>query len=350
MRYISYFLTVASLCLTLVSSEASAQELTDVINRTGEIALEENEEVFTDRVNVRVEDDKLLISDTRENQVREYARDGTLLNYFGADDPEAPGGFWFPSTPLRMSEDTILVPNTGNGSLSLVDENGNLLERHTRIAKSGDFDVAPLPVDGHVLFVGSANGRQGTPNFLHHLDPSSGEVTKSFYPLPDPFGSHAGILYTISPIVNADVYQDRIAVGFLLSDSITLFEADGTPLGEIEPTLSSFEEVEQTEERPERGEFQQELVRRSLFNTLFWLNDETLLVQFTNSYFDDQDERQLNNVLAAVTTEGEVLFEIEDTPRLLAVDQETGDLFFAHPDHDFESHWRVGRIREEVLP
>ncbi len=54
--------------------------------------------------------------------------------------------------------------------------------------------------------------------------------------------------------------------------------------------------------------------------------------------------------MAAVTTEGEVLFEVEDTPRLLAVDPETGELFFAHPDHDFESHWRVGQINEQLLP
>lgn len=341
---------IALLALCCIPSESSAQGLTDVINWTDEITLEENDEVFTDRVNVRVENNRFLISDTRENQVREYARDGTLLNYFGDDDPEAPGGFWFPSTPLRMSDDTILVPNTGNGSLSLVNENGNLLERHTRIAKSGDFDIAPLPVDGHVLFVGSANGRQGTPNFLHRLDPMSGEVTNSFYPLPDAFGSHAGILHTISPIVTADVYQDRIAVGFLLSDTITILDINGNVIGRIEPGFSTFRKVEQTEEMPERGEFQQELVRRSLFNTLFWLNEETLLVQFTNSYFDDQGERQLNNVLAAVTTDGEVLFEVDNTPRLLAVDQNTGELFFAHPDHDFESHWRVGQVKEEVLP
>lgn len=341
---------IALLTLVCIGPEANAQELTDVISWTGEITLEENEEVFTDRVNVRIEEDRFLISDTRENQVREYARTGELLNYFGEDDPEAPGGFWFPSTPLRMSEDTILVPNTGNGSLSLVDQNGTLLERHTRIAKSGDFDVEPLPTAHHVLFIGSAEGRRGTPDFLHHLDPSSGEVMNSFYPLPDAFGSHAGILYTISPIVTADVYSSRIAAGFLLSDSITLFDTDGTRLGEIEPALSTFKELEQTEEMPERGAFQQELIRRSLFNTLYWINDETLLVQFTNSYFDDEGERQLNNVLAAVTTEGEVLFEIEDAPRLLAVDQDSGDLFFAHPDHDFESHWRVGQIRDGVLP
>ncbi|PEN07692.1 hypothetical protein CRI93_06835 [Longimonas halophila] len=345
---ITYFIVL--FVLFSILPEAYAQELTDVINWTGEITLEENEEVLTDRVNVRVEDNRFLISDTRENQVREYARDGTLLNYFGADDPQAPGGGWFPSTPLRMSEDTILVPNKGNGSLSLVDENGNPLERHTHIAKSGDFDVASLPVDGHVLFVGSANGRQGTPNFLHHLDPSSGEVTKSFYPLPGAFGSHAGFLYDISPIVRVDVYAGKIAVGFLFSNNITLLDIDGTLLDEIEPTLSSFKKVEQTEEMPARDEWEEELARRSLSNTLYWLNGETLLVQFTNSYFDDQGERQLNRVLAAVTTEGEVLFEIEDTPRLLAVDQETGDLFFAHPDHDFESHWRVGQVKEEVLP
>lgn len=350
MRHI--FCSIAFLLISsiLVFPKANAQELTDIINWTGAIILEENEEVFTDRVNVRVEADGFLISDTRENQVREYARTGELLNYFGEEDPEAPGGFWFPSTPLRMSEDTILVPNTGNGSLSLVDQNGNLLERHSRIAKSGDFDVATLPVDGHVLFVGSANGRQGTPNFLHHLDPSAGEVTKSFYPLPDAFGSHAGFLYDISPIVRADVYSGKIAVGFLFSNRITLFDIEGTLLAEIEPTLSSFKKVDQTEVMPERDEWQEELARRSLFNTLFWLNDETLLVQFTNSYFDEQGERQFNDVLAAVTIEGEVLFEIEDTPRLLAVDPDTGELFFAHPDHDFESHWRVGQIREEVLP
>ena len=54
--------------------------------------------------------------------------------------------------------------------------------------------------------------------------------------------------------------------------------------------------------------------------------------------------------MATVTTGGEVLFEVEDTPRLLAVDPETGAPFFAHPNHDFESHWWVGQISDEVLP
>ncbi|MGM0705338.1 MAG: hypothetical protein ACQETP_05405, partial [Bacteroidota bacterium] len=309
-----------------ISSEASAQELTDVINWTGEITLEENEEVLTDRVNVRVESDRFLIGDPRENQIREYTREGELLNYLGEDDPEAPEGFWFPVAPLRMDDGTLLVPNTGNGSLSVLDESGTLIERHSRVSTSSTFSVEPLPVGEKVLFVGSTEGRQGTPDFLHHLDPMSAEVEKSFYPLPDAYGTHAGFLYEIAPILAADVYSERIAVGFLLSDTIALLDIDGNVLNEIEPDFSNFKTVEQTEEFPDRDERQAELVRRSLFNTLFWLNDETLLIQFTNSYFDDQDERQLNNVLAAVTTEGEVLFEIEDTPRLLAVDQEAGGL------------------------
>lgn len=361
MRHIFYSLAVIPLCLTLVSLEATAQELTDVIHWTDEITLEENEEVFTDRLNVRVEPDRFLISDRGEDQVREYTRDGELLNYFGEDDPQAPGGLQFPSAPLRMNNDTILVPSTGNGSLSIVDQNGNLLERRSRVAGGLTFSVEPLSRNGQVLFVGhNGEGREdtsglreapeGTPYFLNHLDISSGEVTKSFYPLPDPYGSHAGLLYSFSPIVNTDVYSERIAAGFLLSNTIALFDIDGTHLGDVEPALSAFKEVEQTEEQPTRDEWEAELVRRSLFNTLFWLNDETLLIQFTNSYFDDQDERQLNRVLAAVTTEGDVLFEVEDTPRLLAVDPETGDIFFAHPDHDFESHWRVGQVKEEVLP
>ena len=356
---ITYF--VASLALFCLLPEATAQELTDVIHWTDEITLEENEEVFTDRLYVRVEPDRFLISDRGEDQVREYTRDGELLNYFGEDDPQAPGGLQFPSAPLRMNNDTILVPNARDGSLSIVDPNGNLMERRSRVAGGLTFSVEPLLEDGKVLFVGH-NGEsrndasdvreapEGTPYFLNHLDISSGEVTKSFYPLPDPYGSHAGFLYSTSPIVNADVYSERIAAGFLLSNTISLFDIDGTHLGDVEPALSAFKEVEQTEEQPTRDEWEAELVRRSFFNTLFWFNDETLLIQFTNSYFDDQDERQLNHVLAAVTTEGEVLFEVEDTPRLLAVDQDTGGLFFAHPDHDFESHWRVGEIKETMLP
>ncbi len=58
---------------------------------------------------------------------------------------------------------------------------------------------------------------------------------------------------------------------------------------------------------------------------------------------------QLRWNLAAVTPNGEVLFEITDTPQLFAVDPETGELFFSHPDHDFENHWIVGRLKPEVV-
>lgn len=337
--------------LFIFSISVNAQELSDAVEWTDEITLEENDEVFTDRVNVRVESDRFLIGDLRENQIREYTREGELLNYLGEDDPEAPEGFWFPVAPLRMDDGPLLVPNTGNGSLSVLDESGTLIERHSRVSTSSTFSVEPLPVDGQVLFVGSTEGREGAPNFLHHLDPMSAEVENSFYPLPDAFGSHAGILYTVSPIVVADTHAGQIAAGFLLSNEITLFDGDGETVGTFEPEFATFKTVEQTDEMPDgREELNQEFVRRSLFNTLFWLNEETLLVQFTNSYFDDQGDRQLNRILAAVTTNGEVLFEVENTPRLLAVDPDTGELFFAHPDHDFESHWRVGEIREDVLP
>jgi len=346
MRVLCVLVIVSGLLLP----EVKAQELADVINWTGEVTLEENDEVFTDRIRVRVEPDGFLIADEGEEQVREYTRSGELVNYFGEDNSEAPGGLRSPSAPLRMDDDTILVPNMGNGALSLFDANGNPLERHERIAKSSTFLIEPLPIDDRVLFVGPADSPQGTPSFLHHLDPASGEIKESFYPLPDEFGSHAGLLYVVSPMAVADTYQNAIAVGFLLSNEISLFDRSGNKLSTVEPDFTYFKEVNQTYEQFSRDELDQEFVRRSLFNTLFWLNEETLLVQFTNSHFDNQGERQIDRVLAAVTTDGEVLFEINDTPRLLAVDSENGELYFADPDHDFESHWRVGRINGQFLP
>lgn len=75
-----------------------------------------------------------------------------------------------------------------------------------------------------------------------------------------------------------------------------------------------------------------------------------ILVQYYDLREISREGGDTRWTLAAVSTRGDLLFEITDTPQLFAVDDQTGDLFFRHPNHEAEDHWIVGQLRTGVLP
>ncbi|WP_456428658.1 hypothetical protein [Rhodocaloribacter sp.] len=335
------------ICIGAVGS-VSAQEITDVIEWTDSLNLEEPDGIFTVSPEVRIDPrGGFIVTDFKESQVRLYTRSGKLKTYFGEKGTQAPGALRGPVAALRLSSGRILVPELLNGNLSLFGEDGTFLKRHIRVVAGGTNRVQDLPGED-VLLIGTEKLIPGSHPLLHRFHPETGNIRRSFFPHPIPLGSYENYLFTVGKIATADVRDDTIVAAFALLNRLYFFDLDGNLKREVELPLSHFRKME----KPDREVDSREIVAReakehSRAQNVFWLDDRIILFQ----YYDSTDlfRGGIRWKLAAVTPEGEVLFDIADTPQLFTVDPKTQELFFSHPDHDFENYWIVGRLRSQVV-
>lgn len=332
---------------------AYAQPLTDVVKWTESIQLEEPENVYTVSPEIRIDPaGGFIVTDIQESQVRLYDRDGTLRHYFGEQGGEAPGSFDSPTAALRLSSGQILVPDRGNGHLSLFEEDGTFVERYANVVRPGTHQVFPLVDEKVVLLVGSEGldnheaTVRATPHLFHRYDVEANRVVNSFFPYPMSPGTHEGYLFTIGQIAAADVRSQHIVGAFALSSTLYFFDTEGNSIREVTLALEGFQPFE----APPSSLTQEELLEvsesHSRISDVFWIDDETILIQYFEFEDIGWDGASVQWNLAAATLEGEVLFEISDTPQLFTVNPETGKLFFSHPDHDFENHLIVGQLAD----
>lgn len=321
-----------------------AQELTDVIEWTGSLELEEPDGLYTVSPEVSIDPyGGFIVSDFDESQVRLYARTGELTASFGEKGTQAPSALHGPDAALRLPTGQILVPELLSGNLSLFGEDGRFLKRYTRILSGGTNQVRDLPGED-VLLVGARDLAPGSHPLLHRFDPETGEVKQSFFPHPIPLGSYGNYLFTVGNIACADVRGETIVAAFALLNRLYFFNLEGDLTQHIEVPLTHFRVME----KPGRALTSREAVAEEMRGHskvvgVFWLDDRVILVQ----YFDSLDAftGELRWNLSAVTPEGDVLFDVSDTPQLFAVDPETQELFFSHPDHETENVWAVGRLK-----
>ncbi|RME28524.1 MAG: hypothetical protein D6806_02760 [Deltaproteobacteria bacterium] len=325
-----------------------AQDLDDVVEWIGSLELEEPEGVFTVKPYVRIDPQGgFIVTDFKEGQVRLYTRSGKLKTYFGEKGTQAPGALSGPAEALRLPTGEILVPDIITGNLVLFDEQGRFLRQYTRIVVSGTVRVLALP-DGDVLLIGSKVMAPGAHPLLHRFDPKTGTIRHSFFPHPIPLGSYKNYLFSVGQIVEADVRDNTIVATFSILNKLYFFDLDGNLKREVELPLSHFRKLRKPDrEIASRDIFAEELKKHSAVSDLFWIDDRIIVL----SYFDaiDPEVGASRWNLAAVTPEGKVLFEVTDTPRLFAVDPETRELFFSHPEHETENYWIVGRLRDQVV-
>lgn len=344
MRLHTLFLSV--LLVFLSAFPASAQEFGDVVAWQDSLTLQEPEGVYTVQPRVRLDPKGgFIVTDFDESEVRLYTSDGTLTSRFGTPGGQSPTSLSGPAAAVALPTGRILVPEILNGNLSLFERDGSLVEEYRTVVSQGTNRLQTFP-DGSVLLIGSKTLSPGAHPLLHRFDPATGETTASFFPHPVPLGEYGGYLFGIGDIASADIRGDRIVAAFGLEPTLYVFNADGQSQRTTELSIPHFTAVPDiTGSVDSRREFTEITENHSQITDVFWLHDDVVLLQYYDSVDFNVGRVQWN--LAGVTLDGEVLFDLVDTPRLFAVHPDTGDLFFSHPAYDFENRWAVGRLTPE---
>lgn len=311
------------------------------------IEIEETDDAFVVNPEIRVGKDQLIVAD--ESQIRIYDLDGSLLMQMGEPGDQAPGALQMPMPAVQLSSGTYAVPDALTGNLSLFEEDGTFIDRHTRVvAPAGTHEVVLLPGTDDVLMVGADQVVRGEASpLLHQFNPEDGEVKQSFFPHPIPLGEYGDLLFSLGKIANVDIRNDRIAATFRVLPSLFIFDLNGEPIERLDYPLRSFRNPD-PDQLSSREEWSGFMLEHSFVSNVFWLNDDVLLLQYKDFEEFGEDGSVTNWRLAAVNLDGDVLFEWIDTPRLFGIHPETRKMYFQDPDAEVPNRLKVGQFSEHV--
>jgi hypothetical protein len=135
------------------------------------------------------------------------------------------------------------------------------------------------------------------------------------------------------------VRGDSVAAIFARADTVYLFHLNGDALSKLRIPFVNFRHV--TEPPPGRNDPTAEIRWRGSYSTvsrIYWAADGTFFVQYYN-----MDAFAPRWGLLHMSRSGDLLFDLVDSPRLLAV---LGDqrLLFEGPS-DAPERWRVATLR-----
>ena len=317
----------------LFASSLSAQSvgpLQNYVDIVGSIALEESDSVVTVTPIVKADSEGFLIADAREAQVRLYGKNGRLKKLL-ARRGSGPGEVGVPMAILRRGDRTILVMDMGSASMIRLSPEGEEIDRYPM--RFPAFGLLSLGED--VLVVGKPSFQDFPfPDLLHRWDGK--DVVEGFFPAP--ITERTEKLSRSYSFASADIRGDTIVASYALSDTLYFYHTGGEF---IDQTPLDLEHWSLPEEDPsggvgsgERRKWRESLTRIS---DVYWLEDGTFLVQYVG-----HRDRELQWRLSHVTRDGEVLFDVKDTPRLLTVD---GDLLYFVDAHSLtEDRWVVASL------
>jgi hypothetical protein len=292
-----------------------------------EIRLEESRAVIN--VGPRVvwrADGSLLIADEQETQFRHYAADGRLITAFGGRG-EGPGEFeqgFLHVVPLAAG---MSLGIDGGGRFARFDSLGTL-------AGTGRLPVvsvmdADAVGDSALVLVGRRTDGD-VPGRIHLWHFALERVVASFFELP-PLRS---ILAPVS--LNAGARGLLITLG--LRDTVFVVSPAGERLATLPVPSDYLRRFVEPVGQPPRDWFQ----TFSVIRDGFWLADGSMLIQ----YFDfGPDNNSATFSLVRMHADGRKLFELRDTPMLLAVDARGERLLFVAPGSLTPNVLRVARLR-----
>lgn len=300
------------------------------------ISLEESDEVINvaPYVAPRPDGDGFVVVDQREARARLYAPDGRLVRQFGRKG-RGPGEFQRPIAGYQLAGGELVVADMANGLLHFRDPDS--LRSASQPAVRPLYGVRPLS-DSLVLVAGRGVGEHDRAPLLQVWDLARGEPVHSFFRTPG--DSIQRIAARNFGWVGTDVRGDTIAAVFALADTLYLFDRAGRPLNAIPLRLRGFRPITElpgaAADDPVRlGEWLEQFV---FLNSVFALPDGSFLVQ---SERPRGSESTWN--LAHVSPEGRTTFDLQNTPRLLAVHGD--DLYFVDPSAEAPNRWIVARLR-----
>jgi len=306
-----------------------------LFHRIGTIDLEENEEVINVSPTVDVDDDgSFLIADGRESRVRIYRPRGSLVTQFGMEG-EGPGEFGTPTRVWRQPDGGLMVVDMSRGFMEF-DSSGHRYLRGSAIPVQMLYTADPLSVD-FTLVAGLLRGSKDPRPLLHVWDRETESFLQSFFPTPgDSLTRLAARNFGWADFARRG---DSIAAISAFTDTLFLFDPAGQELGRVPLPIRDFRRIRSYNPRGSPVELDEWLGELHLLVDVHWLSDGSFLVQYQRPRGADNEWNLLRTTVA-----GDRVFDLRNTPELLAVD---GDrLFFVDPQSLTPNRWAITRLRE----
>lgn len=339
------FVGTAVLVLSLAPAAALGQaaSLDEVLDPVGELRLEETTERLV--VQPHMVPDPTggwLYWDSRAQDVRLFDRDGGLRAAFGREG-DGPGEFQRPVGVTRMPDGRLVVLDgrgisvwTPGGDSLLVDIASGLL-RPRGIASIGSHQVA--------IMVAPTASENGSPPLLHHFDLAQRSVVRSYFRLELKDLDRTAALSVQGPPPMS--VADSLALVLPPFDSIWVVPVGGEGVTRRLPISATAVRSSPSTEALSAGSaaFRPWIYESTFAGRTYRLRDGGWLVQ-TWGLRQDGPFRGL----ARLDPTGSLVWEVDRTPELLAVDPATGEILLWDPEGLDPGRVQVVRERQPVLP
>lgn len=310
----------------------------DVVHVVRDVDLQEAKGVIN--VSPRVTPDPrggFLVADSQEGQIRLYSSSGALLRHFGRVG-RGPGEFRHVTAAARLPSGDIVAADMA-GVLTIFDELGSRVLRTSRTPLGPLYSLAVLDED-HVALTGRIGGTPGSP-LVHVWDLRAERLVRSFFRAPAPPPGFEGA-YAFAGSADLAVRGDTVAVVFALTDTIYLYERDGTPVGKVPWTARHFRPITKPMPRgvaPAR--FQRWTESFSAAAQLFWEPDGDFNVAFFDMIGHEATWRLIH-----MDRSGSEFLEIPDAPKLLSITPTDSSLVFMRPGSEEPNLWSIAYLRK----
>ncbi len=318
------------------SGQPPLSAVEEVIEWGRSVELEETADVINVSPHVNVDPrGGYIVADRREAQVRLYTPSGSLAARFGRRG-HGPGEFERVVAAVRLASNEILAADM-SGRVTFFDSTGSNALRTQRLPLSPLYDLAVYD-DSLVLLTGQITGEEGSP-LVHVWNARSGEVLRSFF-RPTPSSPDMARAYAFTGFADVAVRRGTIAVSFALSDTLRFYDIQGRELRQRAIPFRGFRPLRKAMPESDQREAIASWVEEfSSISQIHWSADGTLFVQ----YFD-MDGHEPRWRLAALQEPANLLFELVDSPHLLAITADDS-LVFADPSRDGFDTWLIGRLK-----
>lgn len=326
MKYINPLILILVFPLSLAAQSYSANF--DVhFNVNSVIELEQNDEsiiiypmYYIDR------NGNILTADIRLNQVKVFNENGSFIKKFGREG-RGPGEFTNLISAIRLQNENILAADV-SGRLTLFSADGvDILDTYkTSIIPL--MRIHELNNDQVLLF-----GRGGTDDvsdLIHLLDLKSKEITESF--LEFNLQNHSQILRILTNISAAAISRDQIITAITPFKKFCFYGLKDFNLnGSQDFTLQNFESIED-QNIVDNNLSMTDITKFSWIESMYAVGNDNVLIQYvrwlTMPPPGSNEWRETKYSLALVNLEGELLFEIPDSPKLIHYNQESNLFYF----------------------
>lgn len=302
------------------------------------ISLDETPNVLNVRPDVALDPEGgFVVADMQEAQARVYDRRGGLL-WYGGGKGEGPGEFNNLRLARRLADGSLLCADR-SARFTFFDTVEDTL---AGTARSPFYHVEDVEVRDETGLLVSAmlEGDQFGPR-IHVWDLENARVVHSFF---SPFGKSSNqSAATFAGWTRLALRRDSLAAVFGTSDTVYVFGSDGTEVRKMALPSTRYRPVptETPGERLTPQEQAEWLASFDLVGDVWWLDSGTILVQYLG-ILPDPDLSRYDWHLLAMSPSGELLAEIRDIPRVLAVDEASGRMFMQSPVSEMPGDWIVG--------